>query len=437
MRKDYLTNQYFFHSPFCTFYKSTVASFQSNVISYDVSMIKNVKFDFDKFNVLNRCIKRLSAFKTKQIQIGFSFKNIDIEKKRKPKANDYFIKNTTFSVKQLKKMTQSLRFPKLHIIGIQLKYLEANFLFNIRISLKNEKNTLFSPYSKLIQFRRIENIGSIDLNGTCLKGEKNIAAYSLIDQKYLKSENLISNLFFLIRINGLLVENRHTNQTSNRLIESCEQLKNVTVQHLLNSANIYNVRIQIVLVNRLMETFYAWQIIKFENYTGNSIMDLNSNIEILDLTNNLKELRVFGEINSIQEDLFNNFKNLRSLYFDGQNARKFFHKVGINWIKFINKNIDINFSKLEEVNANFQSIVVILFAFKVRDYVTSYYEDFEPLFDLNQTFPEEDFCLYKDIPFNQLIHFYFDLFDYDSVEYPSVTCTFIWLKYLIANLKNE
>ncbi|CAF0708212.1 unnamed protein product [Brachionus calyciflorus] len=360
------------------------------------------------------------------------------------------------------------------------------------------KDTKFSPFSKLIQFKDIDKIESIDLNSTCLRGERHITAYTIVDQKNLKSENLIKKLLnlnekfdnssliksFFIRINGLSIENKNTTQLltqkkiltafgesnfkfyfNNKLITRCEQLKNLTIQHLFNSANLHevelsrsfnknkicplifqNVKIQIFVINNIMETFYIKQFIKFENFTENSILNLNSNIKILVLSKvmklnldqnlinpyvfkSLNQLRVFGEINSIEEDLFKNLKNMRSFLLDGQNIRKLFHKFGINWIKFKNQNIKVNSTNYKDTFKNLNSLFIIYISFNIGDYVSNYYEHFEPLFDLKNTFPDGDFCLYKDFPFDQLIHIYFDLFDYDLKKSPSLTCTLVWLSY--------
>ncbi|RNA41825.1 hypothetical protein BpHYR1_040018 [Brachionus plicatilis] len=126
-------------------------------------------------------------------------------------------------------------------------------------------------------------------------------------------------------------------------------------------------------------------------------------------------MRIFGEINSIQEDLLDHLPLLKFIILDGQNARKLFNKIGINWIKKLNKKIHINSLDYAKVYNQTNKIAYLMIYYKIQDYVTDYYEFFEPIFNLNNTFPDEDFCIYKDFPFDQLVHIYFDLFEYNSV----------------------
>ncbi|CAF1108421.1 unnamed protein product [Brachionus calyciflorus] len=144
---------------------------------------------------------------------------------------------------------------------------------------------------------------------------------------------------------------------------------------------------------------------------------------------NISYLRIYGEINSFQKDLLIYFKHLKSVRFDGQNFRKFMHKIGIDWISYLNINKTINPLKMRKVYSNYESIVNISIAFNNQEYVLYYYEKFEPLFNVNQTFPDEDFCIYKNFPFNQLIHIYFDSLDYNSIRIPNLSCTTLWLFY--------
>ncbi|CAF0913488.1 unnamed protein product [Brachionus calyciflorus] len=361
-----------------------------------------------------------------------------------------------------------------------------------------DQYTIFSPFSKLIQFRNLQRISSFDTNTKCLKNKRHIEGYSIVDQKKIKGEDFLQKILnisskiensgivkiFLSRINGFLVENKNLTQLlvikkvliglresdfnfylGNELIKSCDQIRNATVQHLLNLANFYlfemsrsirknvicpllfkNVQIYAFLINRIMQTFYVWQSVKFENYSENSILNLNSNIEMLILSQviklnldenlinpyifkNLNQLIIYGEINSMQIDLLKYFKNLRSIEMDGQNLRKFLHKIGIEWTKYLNSNKKIDPFNFTEINSNLKFIVQFLITYDETDYVAYYYENFSPLYNLNKTFPDEDFCLYKEFPFDKLIQIYSKAYDYNSVLNPSVSCTFIWLTY--------
>ncbi|CAF0805419.1 unnamed protein product [Brachionus calyciflorus] len=192
------------------------------------------------------------------------------------------------------------------------------------------------------------------------------------------------------------------------------------------------------VVSKLMHTFYILINLNFEKYVENDINDLNSNIHTLVLSQSVKlninqdlinphvfrrvsEMRIYGEINSFQKDLLKYFNNLKSIILDGQNFRKFMHKTAIDWINYLNINKTINPLKMRKVYSNYESIVNISITFNNRNYVLYYYEDFGLLFNVNQTFPDEDFCIYKNFPFNQLIHIYFDSLDYNSIRIPNLS----------------
>ena len=72
--------------------------------------------------------------------------------------------------------------------------------------------------------------------------------------------------------------------------------------------------------------------------------------------------------------------------------RKVNHKQGIKWIKYINH--DVNVSLL---GAN-----VSQYSKPIRIFLNIKYESDIKIRNWN-TFPDEDFCIYVDFPFNQLV----------------------------------
>ncbi|CAF0800083.1 unnamed protein product [Brachionus calyciflorus] len=384
------------------------------------------------------------------------------------------------------------------ILAIHHFLLKIYFQSKINQYCKIDKYTIFSTYSKLIQFKNIKTIDSVDRHSDCLKNENLIEGFCIVDQNILQSENLIKNILNLsrkiendtkiklvfIRVSGFVIEEGFSNKFQvlkkvyiglkdselnfyfrNKLIKSCDQLNNVTINHLFNSINLntleisksiklnricplifQNSKINAFLIDRLVQTFYMWQYFKFDNYSGNSILDLNSDIQLLILIQvikikldqnlinpyvfkSLSELRIFGEVLFVQKNLFLFFPYLKLFKFDGQNFRKFMHRIGIDWIKYFNRNINLDPFNFSGIFSNYETIVNFLISFNSQEYANYYYEDFEPLFNLNMTFPEQDFCIYKNFPFNQLIHIYFDSLDYDSLTLPNLSCTTLWLIY--------
>jgi hypothetical protein len=87
------------------------------------------------------------------------------------------------------------------------------------------------------------------------------------------------------------------------------------------------------------------------------------------------------------------------------------HSGGIRWIQAINAHVNVNLSCREEIK---------------RDLKSRTYLEVKFLKDrLAHVFPDEDFCLYQDFPFNQLV---IVSQDYDAfIKFRYFTCTFLWL----------
>jgi len=109
----------------------------------------------------------------------------------------------------------------------------------------------------------------------------------------------------------------------------------------------------------------------------------------------LGDLTVWGFVNSISGNDINQIKSLRSIELENIYFKSLIHKNGINWIKEINSDLNVNLrmgnQKMLYLNHTFEIIILS------QSFLT-----FE-LFKIKYLFPVEDFCLYRDFPFNQLI----------------------------------
>ncbi|CAF1056844.1 unnamed protein product [Brachionus calyciflorus] len=158
-----------------------------------------------------------------------------------------------------------------------------------------------------------------------------------------------------------------------------------------------NIELNTLKFNQFVNTFYLKNFINFFNEKVNSkiknliLMEnenlaLDSNIFHRDLFYFTEAIELNGNIKSIQRNLFENMTNLKSItltYYYKFNL--FYH--GIEWIKSINKDLDIEQNRINQ--SRLVKIQIFTFSDSRND----------PKLKL---FPDEDFCLYSDFPFNQM-----------------------------------
>jgi len=181
----------------------------------------------------------------------------------------------------------------------------------------------------------------------------------------------------------------------------------------------------------MINTFYKKNILRFTNES--KTQEFNSKIAIIEfdkvekididssilnelIFENINCLFISGEVLSIQKGLLRSFKKLNQLSLGPYYARKLFQR-GISWIHDLNSDIKIDIKNISEVSA------ARIFYFEI---LTSFAETLGHYSDKSMqstlyVFPDEDFCIYKDFPFDQLVILQF----YHSDEHE--TCTFMWL----------
>jgi hypothetical protein len=100
----------------------------------------------------------------------------------------------------------------------------------------------------------------------------------------------------------------------------------------------------------------------------------------------LEALEIIGQINSIQDDLFKSFKQLKLIRFRTQNAKGLLTRKN-KWLNSLNSDvIKIDYNMDKYVKKGF-----ILSIFQTFSNVT-YYD-----------FPDRDFCYFKDFPHQRLV----------------------------------
>ena len=214
------------------------------------------------------------------------------------------------------------------------------------------------------------------------------------------------------------------------------RLENYEYKQTICPLFFINASVDVLELVYLENTFYKNSMITFSNDTSNR--ELNSFIKRLflrqmhiNLDLNLLHPKVFqnllrlsigvGSLNSIDGEIFKHLKNLLSIEIYPFILRKINHKQGINWIRQMNHGMYANLSSL---TPNDRSMNIIIMAPK---------DTFKRFYRIAKIFPNEDFCIYTDFPFNQLIIVY-QFFDNFMLEVNTnldskvhFSCTFLWL----------
>ena len=300
---------------------------------------------------------------------------------------------------------------------------------------------------------------------------------------YLKFFNWFTDLYFInlkgigIDLNNknddIIVNNPSTSKlycigctmdfytNSNKLISSCDDIidSNSTVLSffqiklnfqkilVLDSCNypnnicplvFKNTNIESLALTGLVDSFYKRNTLTF---TNDVFVDLNSTVFQMQLSKvenikldsnflnpsvfrNLLSLHIYGSVKSIDTSLYKTIEYLRLINFAPLYFRKLMHENGIDWIKEANNNIksvDLkNFSQLYESlieNMPFFKMISLTYANKYQN------------IPFSEVFPDEDFCIYRDFPFDRLVA----LMQYNEFETlflihtDGLTCTYLWL----------
>ena len=197
-----------------------------------------------------------------------------------------------------------------------------------------------------------------------------------------------------------------------------------------------NVYIDIITMKGY-NSFYSRRILIFSNDTFSSIsintsinalllkipnVDIDLNFLNPSVFQNLHNLEISNKVRSIQSNLFSKLRNISTITIEQEYFRNLIHNGGIEWIKNINKGLDVNISDSNDLKGNSHHIKYII----IQDSITA--TNIDPIDSIVEVLPEEDFCLYKDYPFNQLVYIMKTrIGDSNCSSRIKLTCTFIYL----------
>lgn len=179
--------------------------------------------------------------------------------------------------------------------------------------------------------------------------------------------------------------------------------------------------------NLVIEGYNSFYSRKTLSFTSHTFHNLNSNITALvllipnvnidlDLINpsvfkKLKTISLYSKVGKIDPNLFNRLKTVAEIYLNTQYFRSLMHSEGIEWIKSMNLGLTANLSDLEDLKQKVDKMKYIFL--KCDNNLGDY--------SISETFPDEDFCLYKDFPFTQLVYLL------QGCKSPQLSCTFLYL----------
>jgi hypothetical protein len=130
---------------------------------------------------------------------------------------------------------------------------------------------------------------------------------------------------------------------------------------------------------------------------------------------NITNLILEGNLEYIDENLFESFTKIKNIAIKSDELINFFHR-GIKWISSLNRNVNVSFNNEAQLRANIHKLVSI--EFDVLNWLQ---------FNKYYTFPNEDICLFKQFPHSQLI---IPLLVYSPLKFnkeEECSCTTYWL----------
>ena len=189
-----------------------------------------------------------------------------------------------------------------------------------------------------------------------------------------------------------------------------------------------------IIFDGFVNSFYKRNVLNFEQLIDANNSDIDSKIVHLNLYyfikididsrlmnklvfKNIRILTLFGEISSIESGLFKNFKHLKHIYLYADYFQLFSHRLGIDWMFDLNSDysIDLLSNTFNRSELNEKCILIELIYNLVSEFVT-----LDTSFKVDTFFPNQDFCLYKDFPFDHLLVV---IPDHHEENY---TCAYLW-----------
>ena len=177
-------------------------------------------------------------------------------------------------------------------------------------------------------------------------------------------------------------------------------------------------------------SFYSKRVLSFSNETfpnlNSRIVFLTINVPNVELDTSFLHPDVFSKLKMIvfevkvnfHPDVFIKMDYLVKIFIRKNYLKSTMHSSGIEWIKNLNRDINLDTNNLSQVYYHRERLKSVCF------------ECISPIHLFIDLFPEEDFCLYRDFPINQLVTIIHDCDNIYILEYTldiEIPCTYLWI----------
>ena len=187
-----------------------------------------------------------------------------------------------------------------------------------------------------------------------------------------------------------------------------------------------NTNLEEVTFNGISNSFIYKNRLEFYNLTETQSLNINKlqtvifefdydhvSLKIVNtlIFSKMVNLIIHGIIYDIQTDFFDFFKEIRCIILSIENIQNFLHS-GTKWMNYLNKDIHLNVSIPSNAIHHIMHRAIILELIGARNIFIKTYD-----------YPNEDICLFKDFPHQQLVYPSIFLENANS----KCSCTVIWL----------
>ena len=141
-------------------------------------------------------------------------------------------------------------------------------------------------------------------------------------------------------------------------------------------------------------------------------VSVNSEMIIPELFGTVVEMKFAHVIQEIRGDFFKQLTKLKFLDFKLDNFGQFFH-AGTHWLEYVNNDVEVHLSQLYDVWSHLNQALFVRFQYP------KHIDSFNKIY----SYPDEDFCLFRDFPHSRLV--------YPIIEPGKeieCTCTLLWLQ---------
>jgi hypothetical protein len=349
-------------------------------------------------------------------------------------ADDVHFNNLTFPFVKIDSLTDlnitTLCSPLQYNIVDRLKILaRINILFDNDLDLSGVLNIFnLSNFQRSVSF---ENVYGFNENSREFTIEKEIALSKIYDVILVEFSNVIFEFYRrgnLVTSEECKRENfseganffgrlRYISLTKNVFYNSkiCPYVFMNTKVDRLDLCDISN---SLIFMNRF--EFISINKTKINNRIR--LINILIYQERISLTNlnpfafkTIKYLVIKGNLETFEEDLFENFLEISLITMISDDFINFFHR-GTKWLNSINKNLNVSYNNKHSLIQNTKRLVSVEIAVINGLYFNRFY-----------TFPNEDICLFKNFPHSQLV---LPLIVFDPAKFDSgdCSCTLIWLQ---------